>query len=475
MTGEKYIRYYNDLNGKTVSVETLKKFYDQLCLVLDKHNVNGHREDLEKIKKGIVQGIFSAGGEKRVRVELSPIHHKHHDDMLYGLEVIPSNKLKDYQDGGLGFTKEGQQKIYDMITDMVLKVIKKEKDLPWRKPWKIDSILATNFVTKTVYQGANLFLLNLIAPLLFGKVGPYWMTFKQVKNMGGHVKEGSQAFPVVYYSVYYSVEDPKRRTITKEQFEALTPQQVKEKKAVELWTINYYNVFPQEDIVGIEFPTNTKKRKGAATIEAAEKIVKDMPQRPEIMHHNTGRAFYSPSEDHIKLPPIEYFHQDQEYYSTLFHELIHSTGHTSRLDRFQVNKETAGKEDYAYEELIAELGASYLNTESGILYFTLNNSAAYLKSWTKKLEDVMSSDNKFFLKASAKAAQAANFILDREAVVPDKQGDGDAKIKAAETKAYDLGGQHYKAGKKRIPASDEKLNVILKDFNNNDDRGILAA
>lgn len=329
------------------------------------------------------------------------------EDLKYGLERdMPGGELS-----GLGFTQAGQQKIYDMITSMVLKAIQSGKELPWRKPWTIERILATNFKTKTVYKGANLFLLNLIAPLLYGKSGPYWLTYKQAKELGGHVKEGAEGFPVIFYNTYYSVNKPQKKTITEEEFKALSPDQRKEREAHELWTINYYNVFSQEDIGGIKFPAPGKKR-DATPIETAQQIVDAMPQKPEIMHHDIGRAFYSPAEDHIKLPPIGYFEKDQEYYSTLFHELVHSTGHKKRLDRFETNKKISPDNDYAFEELIAELGASYLNAQAGTLYFTLNNSATYLKGWQKKLEDAMKGDNKFFLKASSKAAKAADFILD---------------------------------------------------------------
>jgi antirestriction protein ArdC len=351
------------------------------------------------------------------------IQHSNKSDLsglMDGLQFIPSDQLKEYADPdtkGLGFTKEGQQKIYGMITGMILKVMKEHKQLPWRKPWTIESIPATNLKTKTVYKGANLFLLNLIAPMFFGKIGPYWLTYKQAQELGGQVKEGASGFPVIFYTVYYTVNKPKKKTITEEQYNSLTPQQRTEQEARELWTINYYRVFAQEDITGIDFPVHAKAREGTP-IESAEKIVAGMPQRPEIIHHKSASAYYSPGDDHIKLPNINYFESDQQYYSTLFHELIHSTGHEKRLNRFVTNKEIAPKEkDYAFKELIAEMGASYLNAEAGTLYFTMKNAASYLKGWQKQLEDLMQSDNKFFLMASAKAAKAAEYILNRDTTV----------------------------------------------------------
>lgn len=469
MKAEALISRYNHLNGKQISVATLKAFHQDIQQFLDSVGHGPFVKELRGVLTRATSALKQAAGYEVIdRIELTPIdltkptiepkpvkkvvkktdakrkrkkrirkkavkpkpvakrQPKEKPDagntrsdlagLDYGLEMIPHDQVKYYSgQEGLGFTKEGQQKIYDMITGMILKVIKENKVLPWRKPWKIETILATNFKTKTVYKGANLYLLNLIAPMFFGKIGPYWLTFKQVKDLGGRVKAGASAFPVIYYSVYYSVNKPQRKTITEEEYNAMTQEQRVEREAKELWTINYYNVFPQEDIEGIEFPSHAATRV-ASPIESAESIVQGMPQRPDIQHHKVGRAFYAPDDDYIRVPEINYFASDQEYYSTLFHELVHSTGHSSRLDRFEANKKVAPDgRDYDFEELIAEMGASYLNAEAGILYFTLKNSAAYLKGWQKKLEDAMTDDNKFFLKASAKAAQAADFILARDA------------------------------------------------------------
>lgn len=486
MKAEVLISRYNHLNGKQISVATLKAFHQDIQQFLDSVGHGPFVKELRGVLTRATSALKQAAGYEVIdRIELTPIdltkptiepkpvkkvvkktdakqkrkkrirkkavkpkpavkrRPKAKPDagntrsdlagLDYGLEMIPHDQVKYYSEQeGLGFTKEGQQKIYDMITGMILKVIKENKVLPWRKPWKIETILATNFKTKTVYKGANLYLLNLIAPMFFGKIGPYWLTFKQVKDLGGRVKAGASAFPVIYYSVYYSVNKPQRKTITEEEYNAMTPEQRVEREAKELWTINYYNVFPQEDIEGIEFPSHAATRV-ASPIESAEAIVQGMPQRPDIQHHKVGRAFYAPDDDYIKVPEINYFASDQEYYSTLFHELVHSTGHSSRLDRFEANKKVAPDgRDYDFEELIAEMGASYLNAEAGILYFTLKNSAAYLKGWQKKLEDAMTDDNKFFLKASAKAAQAADFILNKQQESKAAKGSTDAAANVKE-------------------------------------------
>jgi antirestriction protein ArdC len=434
------------MNGNAVTRERLKEFHGELQSFLD-HNSHGpHVKELKEIRgrlAGAIKKMIAARATVVDRLNVSPVKvrevvpakaktkketvelFEEKDPMLYGLEELPAQKIEGTN--CLGFTQAGQNKIYDMITDMILKWMKENKLFPWRTPWNIPrrsrdniGVYATNFKTKTVYQGANLYLLNMIAPQFFGKIGPYWLTFKQATELGGTVKKGSKAFPVIYYSPYYVITKPERRTITEAEYKRMTEDQIIAGDVRKFFTIAYYNVFPQEDIEGIEFPKTPPRPKQAPTpereaeqIETAEAIVEKMQKRPPIHFHEESRAFYSPGNDFIKIPKIGHFDKEQDYYSTLFHELVHSTGHTKRLDRWESNTKlgTKGSKAYAFEELIAEMGASYLNAEAGILYFTLKNSANYIKGWQTALEDLMAGDNKFFLKACAKAAKASEFIL----------------------------------------------------------------
>jgi antirestriction protein ArdC len=136
-------------------------------------------------------------------------------------------------------------------------------------------------------------------------------------------------------------------------------------------------------------------------------IVARMPQCPPI-HNETGGPFYNPLEDYINMPLWSDFENGEEFYITMFHEMIHSTGHESRLSR----KESEGKnptaiEAYSIEELIAELGACYLMSYAGIQQRNLSNSAAYIQGWLSKLKD----DKRMIVYASAHAQRAVEFIL----------------------------------------------------------------
>lgn len=176
--------------------------------------------------------------------------------------------------------------------------------------------------------------------------------------------------------------------------------------------IKYYNVFSADDVEGIDFksPENTMPVTINGKIEVCEQIVENFPvPKINIVHKDKDNAYYTPLLDIVNMPDMNFFKDAQSYYSTLFHELVHSTGSQKRLAREMGKK--FGDKKYAAEELIAELGASYLNAESGILYFNIKNSAAYLKGWRKVLINEMKEDNKFFIRASSAAQKAVNYIL----------------------------------------------------------------
>ena len=132
-----------------------------------------------------------------------------------------------------------------------------------------------------------------------------------------------------------------------------------------------------------------------------------MPQRPEIKH-GMARAFYSPGEDCVGLPVRERFERAEGYYATLFHELVHATGHESRLNRSSLTEKSGfGSNPYCKEELIAEMGAAFLCGQAEIAERTIENSAAYLHGWLEQLR----SDKTLIVQAAAQAQKAADFIL----------------------------------------------------------------
>ena len=147
-----------------------------------------------------------------------------------------------------------------------------------------------------------------------------------------------------------------------------------------------------------------------APIENCERVAEEMPNPPRILH-NGERACYIPSSDTIKMPPEKAFETSEFYYNTLFHELTHSTGHESRLERQGITEaQIFGSRNYSKEELIAEMGAAFLCGHTGIENRVIDNSASYIEGWLSSLKK----DNRFVIQAAAQAQKAADYILERK-------------------------------------------------------------
>jgi antirestriction protein ArdC len=212
---------------------------------------------------------------------------------------------------------------------------------------------------------------------------------------------------VIYFNVYY--KDANDQNLSK--FEARARADRGEEIQV-LKFIKYYNVFNIADIEGIEFEIPEIELKPNEKIERCENIIENMPNRPELKSIDGNRAFYSPTHDFVNMPAIEQFETAEDYYATYFHELTHATGHASRLKRDEIlNPHQFGSKPYSREELVAEMGASFLCSNCQIDYDSITeNSAAYLAGWL----NILRADSKFIFKAAAEAQKAADYILNRK-------------------------------------------------------------
>lgn len=318
--------------------------------------------------------------------------------------------------------------IYSYITDMLINTINKVGHLPWQKEWtgSGSNNSAMNYASKKEYTGAN-FLLNFdvkldenkepyLVPIEF--IQPYYLTFNQIVEAKATLKKDSKARRVIYYTMIFNYDSPtvKIKTSDKAKFNAfvasngLTKQDLKT-NLKKIPVLKYYNVFRADDCTGLKFPNEKADKKQINPIEAAQKIIDNYPNPPKYTFIG-DKAYYRPSNDTLNMPLIEAFNSEAFYYATFFHEMTHSTGAEKRLKRDFSGK--FGDKSYAYEELIAELGAVFLCSESGILFHVRENSAKYLQSWNRKLVSELENDNRFFLKASAQAQKATNHILGRE-------------------------------------------------------------
>jgi antirestriction protein ArdC len=278
---------------------------------------------------------------------------------------------------------------YQVITDRVITLLE-QGTVPWQKPWQSGDLLPRNLISQKEYRGVNIFLLHAMS-----YASPFWLTFNQARELGGNVKRGEKACPVVFWKWLEAEENGQAKRIP---------------------LLRYYSVFNVsqcEGIPGDKIPAQNGTKREHGPITEAERIVASMPKRPEV---KTGldRAFYSPAGDYVGMPAPGSFRSGEDFYSVLFHELTHSTGHESRLNRKGVSGSDGewsafGSTPYAREELVAEMGSAFLCGQAGIVERTLDNSASYVASWLSRLKD----DRKLVVHAAAQAQRAADFILGR--------------------------------------------------------------
>jgi len=295
------------------------------------------------------------------------------------------------------FTKRD---VYQEVTQQVISALE-QGHIIWKQGWN-NLGLPKNIIAGNHYRGWNLFYLNFIS-LYKGYKTPYFITYKQAQDLGGNIRRGEKGYQIVYWALV----DNRNETVTIKDAET---GEEKEEHA-QYRVPKFYVVFNIDQTEGIEFPkAESLFLNKADKLEACEQIIDNMPHRPQI--RNAGdRAYYSCATDRVTMPLSALFHSMEEYYSTLFHELAHCTGHETRLNRKELKEHDGfGGENYSKEELTAELTAAFLCAISGIEQKTLTNSTAYIQGWLKALNN----DKTLILKAASQSQAAADFILNHK-------------------------------------------------------------
>ncbi len=283
--------------------------------------------------------------------------------------------------------------VYSIVTEKIINLLESGV-VPWRRSWTSTG-LPRNLVSKKPYRGVNFFLLSASK-----YISPFWLTMRQANQLGGHIRKGEESTAVVFWKI----EDAKRST------EDLDTDETGQK--ARRFLLRFYRVWNLEQC---ELPqTVLDKLPKIEThqhdpIEAAERIIAAMPNPPEIQYAGS-KAFYSVASDRVTIPLRNLFESVEEFYATLDHELIHSCGAPKRLNRGSITEAAPfGSPTYSLEELVAELGAAYLCAEAGISNAVVENQAAYLAGWLKKLR----AERRFLIHAAAQAQHAADYILNR--------------------------------------------------------------
>lgn len=277
------------------------------------------------------------------------------------------------------------QFLYQKITDLIIDKLK-QGIIPWQKTWKTAS--PRNFVTNLEYKGINALTLG-----ISDYSSNYFITFKQCKELGGTVMKDSKANLVVFWKPIVKFYE----------------QNLDEIEANINFLLRYYYVF---NITQCNLPPDVLLKRNLCNnnpkILEAEDIIKGYNNQPEIKINNMiSSPRYIPKFDRVEIHSIDNFITSDDYYSTLFHELAHSTGAKHRLARRGIiDTILFGSENYSKEELIAEISASYLCNISGIKK-TIDNHSAYIANWLQ----VLNNDNRMILLAASQASKACDYIL----------------------------------------------------------------
>lgn len=284
--------------------------------------------------------------------------------------------------------------VYQIVTDRIIAQLE-QGIIPWEKPWVNTSStsMAVSHNDGRVY--------SLINQMMLGIPGEY-VTYEQAKKAGGHVKKGCKASPVVFWSV-----------MTKEAKDKDGNTKIgKDGKPMmeNIPFLKYYSVFHIEDTEGIAPKYVTSKGPVADNlpVEAIDQAINGYLERSGVTLRNyeQGQSYYAPGQDMVVLPHMSQFKNSESYYATAFHELGHSTGHPSRLNR--KGGMMFGDEGYSKEELVAEITSAVLCNHFGISTEKIErNTAAYIQNWLKALKN----DPKMIVSAASRAEKAVNLIL----------------------------------------------------------------
>lgn len=276
--------------------------------------------------------------------------------------------------------------VYSLVTNRIIEQLEKGT-VPWKQPWT-DAGTPQNLLSKRPYTGINVLLLTTLS-----YQQNCFLTFEQVKEVGAKVNKGEHGHMVVFWKLMGKRLD---QTEDREEHKPL-------------YLLRYYYVFNIAQCTGIPEYLIPIRERPNEPIKMCEEIVKGMPCPPAIQHKEQ-EAYYHREKDVLNMPKRKSFMDSESYYVTLFHELVHSTGHQCRLNRREVVNSTGfGSTPYSIEELTAEIGACFLMSHTGIKNTWFENSVAYLDAWL----GVLKKDKRFIIQASSQAQRAVDYILNK--------------------------------------------------------------
>jgi antirestriction protein ArdC len=274
--------------------------------------------------------------------------------------------------------------VYKIVTEQILEKLNNGV-IPWRKTWA--NGLPASLGSGNEYRGINIVLLG-----LKDHTSRFWVTYKEAMRLKGCVRKGAKGSQIVFW---------KWRT---EEEKELLKQNGKSHNPAPCIPF-FFTVFNLEQTEGLTAPADDLKCERKEKIDSAEKVVESFCAKPAIGHGQFFKPSYCPPLDSIQMPHLSQFRSSNHYYSTLFHELVHSTGHSSRLDRDL--KGFSAQESYSFEELVAELGAAFLCAHAGIdNEKTIEDQSSYINHW----QEFLKNDPSAFVRACSEAQKAVDYI-----------------------------------------------------------------
>ncbi len=272
--------------------------------------------------------------------------------------------------------------LYQRITDRIVAALESGVP-PWIAPWRDGTAIPSNLATGKPYRGINVLMLHLEA-LDKGHADSRWLTLRQANELGARVKRGEHGAPVVFFK-WREVET---EADTDEEQRRVVPM------------LRSYTVFNASQLEFLPERFELGHAPQWSPLREAETLIKESGA---VLRHGGNRACYLLGEDLIQLPPPAWFHEAEGYYATALHELTHWTGHPSRLCRVLGRRH--GIDAYAYEELVAEMGAAFLCAHCGIPGHL--EHASYIEQWLAAHRH----DKRLIFVAAGAAQKAADFVL----------------------------------------------------------------
>lgn len=285
------------------------------------------------------------------------------------------------------------QDLYQRITDRIINALEQGTP-PWVAPWQDHTAIPSNLLTCKPYRGINVLMLHMEA-LDQGYADSRWLTLRQANELGGRIRKGEHGAPIVFFTLKeIEGEDDKQG------FDDPAP-----KKVVPM--LKSYIVFNASQVDFLPERFQLGQKPAWQPIGEAEEL---LYLSGATIRHGGNRAFYSPTDDLIQMPPPAWFPEVERYYGVALHELTHWTGHASRLNR-QLGRRH-GIDAYAYEELIAEMGAAFLCAHCGLP--ARLEHASYIAHWL----DALRRDKRLIFVAAGAAQKAVDYVIGVQAVVP---------------------------------------------------------